>query len=70
MITSGAIKRKEPDINSMSVRDAMEGGGRLMTHDEEFDEEICMCGRFREIGFFIQGKPVWLCEVCDEDDEL
>lgn len=32
--------------------------------------EICICGRPMEIGFFIQEKPVWLCECCDvEEDE-
>ena len=31
--------------------------------------KYCTCGEILEIGFFIQGEPVWLCEYCDAEEE-
>jgi hypothetical protein len=72
MITSGAIKRKEPDICSMSVRDAMEGGGRLMTHDEfhrpgEFIARCDYCGYNAMCIEIADGTAA--CVVCYPEDE-
>jgi len=29
----------------------------------------CGCGMKLEIGWFQYGKPVWLCEYCDAEEE-